>query len=67
MKKAKIIDNIANGEPLLRSEELLAWVQQSDENQNEYIRYKNLWALLQRGKEMDPKYIAEDLPAGKTC
>ena len=60
MKKAKIIDKIATGEPLFRSEELLSWIQQSDENQNEYIRYKNLWAILQQGKEMDPKYITED-------
>ena len=60
MKKEEIINNIIGKKVLHRSKELIDWVQQSDENLKEYARYKNLWALFQRGKEMDEKYIAEN-------
>jgi transmembrane sensor len=55
-----IINEIIKGKSLVCSKELFIWVQQSDENQKEYIRYKNLWAMLQIGKKMDSKYIAKD-------
>lgn len=61
MDKEKVIKKISKGEALTDSKELLGWVNQSEENQKTYIRYKNLWALLQRGKEMDAKYIEEGL------
>ncbi len=61
MDKEKVIEKISKGEALTDSKELLGWVNQSEENQKTYIRYKNLWALLQRGKEMDTKYIEEGL------
>lgn len=61
MDKEKMIEKISKGEGLTDSKELLSWVNQSEENQKTYIRYKNLWALLQRGKEMDTKYIEEGL------
>ncbi len=57
MDKEKVIERISKGERLTDSKELLNWVEESEENQKEYIRYKNLWALLQRGKEMEPKHI----------
>jgi ferric-dicitrate binding protein FerR (iron transport regulator) len=60
MMKKNIIDEIIKGKPLSHSNELFEWVQQSNDNQNEYIRYKNLWALLQGGSEMDQKFIKED-------
>ena len=56
-----MIEKISKGEALTDSKELLGWVNQSEENQKTYIRYKNLWALLQRGKEMDTKSIEEGL------
>ncbi|NQU53734.1 MAG: FecR family protein [Bacteroidetes bacterium] len=61
MDKEKVIEKISKGEKLTDSKELLNWVEQSEENKKEYIRYKNLWALLQRGKEMEPNQIKEGL------
>ncbi len=61
METEKIIENIISGDHFNSSEELLAWAEKSEENQKEYIRYKNTWALLQRGREMDEKQITHDL------
>ncbi len=60
MKRKNIIDEITKRKHLQFSDELFDWIQQSNDNLNEYIRYKNLWAILQHGKEMDSKYIAKD-------
>lgn len=60
MEEKEIIEKIVKNESLVHSKELLAWIQQSEENRKEYIRYKNLWALLQKGREMDEKKITED-------
>lgn len=59
MKRKNIIDEITRRKWLQLSDELFDWIQQSDDNLNEYIRYKNLWAILQQGKEMDSKYIVK--------
>ena len=59
MKRKNIIDEITRRKWLQLSDELFDWIQQSDDNLNEYIRYKNLWAILQQGKEMDSKYIVQ--------
>lgn len=59
MKKKDLIDEITKRKVLL-SEELFDWIQRSGDNLYEYIRYKNLWAIIQQGKEMDAKYIAKD-------
>lgn len=59
MDKEKVIEKISKGEKLTDSKELLNWVEQSEDNQKDYIRYKNLWAMLQRGKEMDNNQIEE--------
>ncbi|SHE66838.1 FecR family protein [Mariniphaga anaerophila] len=61
MEKKEIINELVNRKPLHRSKGLSSWIQQSAENQKEYIRYKNTWALLQRGEEMNKKFVAEDL------
>ncbi|MCD6355377.1 MAG: FecR family protein [Prolixibacteraceae bacterium] len=61
MDKGKVIEKISKGEKLTDSKELLNYVEKSEENKKDYIRYKNLWALLQRGKEMDTKHIDEGL------
>ena len=60
MKRKNLIDEITKRKGLQFSDELFDWIQQSDDNLNEYIRYKNLWALLQHGKELDSKYIIND-------
>lgn len=61
MDKEKVIEKISKRARLADSKDLLNWVGQSNENHKEYIRYKNLWALLQQGKEMDNKHIEEGL------
>jgi len=60
MKKENLIEKITAGDSLSHSDELLEWVKESSDNSNEYIRYKNLWALLQHGKEMRSRYVRED-------
>jgi transmembrane sensor len=60
MEQKKIIEKIIKNEPLHRSKELLSWISESEENRNEYIRIKNTQALLQQGKEMSEKSIADD-------
>lgn len=61
MERKKLIERILKGESLTNSKELFDWVNQSKENENTFIKYKNLWALLQEGKEMDTKSIEEGL------
>jgi ferric-dicitrate binding protein FerR (iron transport regulator) len=61
MEKEEIIERITKGESLSNSRDLLNWVRQSEKNQEEYIRYKNTWAILQTGEEMDPNDIQHDL------
>lgn len=60
MEKDKIIERIVKRESLCHSKELLSWIQESSENLLEYIRYKNTWALLQHGKEMNNKFVTQD-------
>ena len=60
MKKVNVINEIVKGKPLSISKEISEWISESDSNQEEYIRFKNLWALLQQGNKMDSKYIAKD-------
>ncbi len=60
MKKEEVIERIIKNESSHRFKELLSWIQESEKNRNEFIQYKNVWALLQRGKEMDKKYVEED-------
>lgn len=60
MEIEKIIENISSGNGSNPSKEVFDWAEKSEENRKEYIRYKNIWALLQRGREMDEKQIAND-------
>ncbi len=60
MEKEKIIEKIVNSDPLHLSKALLSWILQSPENLKEYIRYKNSWAILQSGKDMDVKDTGKD-------
>ncbi len=60
MEKENLIGEIVRSESLIHSKELITWIKESDENRKEYIRYKNSWALLQRGREMDEKQINKD-------
>ncbi|MFO8148429.1 MAG: FecR domain-containing protein [Gillisia sp.] len=60
MEQKEIIEKIIRNEPLFRSKELLSWIRESEENRDEFIRYKNTWAMLQQGKEMSEKFVADD-------
>lgn len=57
MNQEKLIETISTGRSLKDSEELLNWVSESRENEKNYIRNKNLWAILQKGTEMDAGLI----------
>lgn len=53
MDKENLIERISRGESISNSKELFDYVNASAENAEEYIRQKNLWAMLQTGKQMD--------------
>lgn len=57
MDSEKLIQKITGNKALKDSEELLSYINESDENTKEYIRYKTLWAILQTGSEMDEATI----------
>ena len=57
MDIGNIINEIVNSQSNLHSKELSEWLKETEENQKKYIQYKNTWALLQRGKEIDSKHV----------
>jgi transmembrane sensor len=59
MEKEKFITDIVSGRNIPDSEEFLDWLRSSEENQKEFVRFKNTWALLQRGAGMDEQQISE--------
>lgn len=61
MDKENLIESISRGESISNSEELFDFVNSSAENAEEYIRQKNLWAILQNGKQMDAASIESGL------
>ena len=60
MEKEKIIQSIIERQSLKGSKDLQEAVQQSDETKHEYIRMKNLWALMQTGKGMKETEVEND-------
>ncbi len=60
MNHEKLIELISKGETVSSSEELYKWVSHSAGNEKEYIRYKNLYALLQRGNDMDSATVEHE-------
>lgn len=57
MDQEKLIERISKGESISNSKELFDYVSASVENAEEYIRQKNLLAILQSGKQMDATSI----------
>ncbi len=57
MELEKIIKIITRNEERLNSKELFEFVTKSEENEKEFVRVKNLWALLQKGYDMDEASI----------
>jgi len=61
MDKDKLISFITANRYLSDYPEITEWINASAENREEYIRYKNLWAMLQQGNEMTETRIKEGL------
>jgi len=61
MEKDKLISLITTNQSLNDHPEVIEWINRTEENKEEYIRYKNLWALMQQGNEMSEEQIKDGL------
>lgn len=61
MEKEKLIEFIASNQPTGDQLEIDAWINAAEENREEYIRYKNLWALMQHGDDMSEAKVQDAL------
>ena len=61
MEKDKLISLITSGQSIEDDPKISEWINEAEENKDEYIRYKNLWALMQRGNEITDEQIKEGL------
>jgi hypothetical protein len=52
MEKDKLISFITSHQSFEDYSEVIEWINTIEENKEEYIRYKNLWAILQHGNDM---------------
>jgi len=68
MEKDKLISLIIKNYSVNDCPEILEWINKAEDNKEEYIRYKNLWALMQQGKEMPEEQIKDGfLKIRKNC
>lgn len=61
MEKEKLISFIRSNQSIDHYPEVLEWINATEENKDEYIRFKNLWALTQQGNDMPEAKIKEAL------
>lgn len=61
MEKDKLISFITSNHSFDDYTEVIEWINTIDENKDEYIRYKNLWAIMQHGNDMPDAKIQEAL------
>lgn len=61
MEKEKLISYISSNQAINSYPDILEWINATAENKEEYIRYKNLWALMQHGNDMPDAKILEAL------
>jgi ferric-dicitrate binding protein FerR (iron transport regulator) len=61
MDKDKLISFITENQSLYDYPEVASWITRNEENKDEYIRYKNLWAIMQYGDEISEKQIEDGL------
>ena len=61
MEKEKLIEFIASNQSTGDQLEIDAWINAAEENREEYIRYKNLWALMQHGNDMPEAKVQDAL------
>jgi ferric-dicitrate binding protein FerR (iron transport regulator) len=61
MEKDKLISFITSNQSFSDRSEVIGWIKATEENKEEYIRYKNLWAITQQGKDMPEAKIRDAL------
>ncbi len=61
MEEDKIIKHIVEQDYRKNPKELLDWVGKSEENKKKFIGYRNLWALMQQGNEIDSSTVSTEL------
>jgi transmembrane sensor len=61
MEKDKLISFITSNQSFDEYPEVIEWINTTDEGKDEYIRYKNLWAIMQHGNDMSEAKIQEAL------
>ncbi len=61
MEKDKLISFVTSEKSLSNNPDVAEWIGTAEENREEYIRYKNLWALMQSGNDMPDFKIREAL------
>lgn len=61
MEEEKIIRHIIEKDFVRNPKDLLNWISQSEENQKKFIGYRNMWALMQQGREIDDSTIFAEL------
>lgn len=59
MEHEKLISFISKNQSISQDQEIKEWISQKEDNKEEYIRYKNLWALMQTGGEMTDEQITQ--------
>ncbi len=66
MEEERIIQHIIEKDFLKNPKDFLRWINQSEENRKKYVAYKNLWALMQQGNEVDTSLVSEELQKFRT-
>lgn len=61
MEKDKLISFITSNQPFDNYSGVIEWINANKENKEEYIRYKNLWAIMQHGNDISEPKIQEAL------
>lgn len=61
MEKDKLISFIISNQSFNNHPDVIEWINTSEENKEEYIRFKNLWALMQHSNDMPEAKIMEAL------
>ena len=67
MEQEEILNEIISNKELIDSPLLLAWIQESEDNRDAFIAYKNRHALLWTGAEMSEQDILKDLKVVKNA
>ncbi len=61
MKKNKLMSFITSNQFLDNHTEIIEWINTTEENKEEYIRFKNLHAIMQQGNDISAAKIKEAL------